>query len=55
MKVKQLEIILEALDGFKHPKLLLEQYEATSHLGGIVAVRCINLHFIFVLSHGLVQ
>ena len=30
--------MLETLDGFKHPKLLLEQYETTSHLAGIVAV-----------------
>ena len=37
MKLEQLEIILEALDGFKHPKLLLEQYE-TTHLAGISAV-----------------
>ena len=30
--------MLETLDGFKHPKLLLEQYETTFHLAGIVAV-----------------
>ena len=30
--------MLEALDGFKHRKLLLEQYKTTSHLAGIVAV-----------------
>ena len=29
--------MLESLDGFKHPKLLLEQYE-TTHLAGIMAV-----------------
>ena len=30
--------MFETLNGFKHPKLLLEQHETTSHLAGIVAV-----------------
>ena len=38
MKLKQLEMMLETLDGFKHPKLLLEQYETTSHLAGIMVM-----------------
>ena len=36
MKLKQLEMLLEDVNGFKLPKVKLEQYETTPHLAGMV-------------------
>ena len=34
MKLKELESVLQQVDGFEEPKILLEQYPTSPHIAG---------------------